>query len=254
MARAPETVFYPTYNPPYSPYHVNVGSPIDTDVTHDDSKRSDNNQSEKRSDAVPDTNVVRGPWWMLSFEKRSSLVLSQLGYYILASGSAASVAVGCVEGWRGAFDAHREWMLRAWLYNGALVTTHAAVVISARIIALIHGYYSHMRCSEIRYLVSSDRISQDFPQCSTPEAIANPDSHYLVVKATWDEGKVGQSSAIRASFGMSILLAIFLHSIGVEIYIRVTRGESEKLQELSRQRRIRAHESSVKPYMISSEH
>ncbi|CAE7180367.1 unnamed protein product, partial [Rhizoctonia solani] len=93
----------------------------------------------------------------------------QLGYYMLSSGAAASVIVGCVEGWRGAFDAHREWMLRAWVYNGAIITMHASAIVTAKIITLIGGYYSFMRCSEIDYLIQSDAIAQQFPQCVTSD-------------------------------------------------------------------------------------
>ncbi|CUA74766.1 hypothetical protein RSOLAG22IIIB_05706 [Rhizoctonia solani] len=164
----------------------------------------------------------------------------QLGYYILSSGAIASVVMGCIEGWRTAFDAHREWMLRAWVYNGALVTTHVTVAVSARIIARIASYYTTMRCSEIRYVINSDRIPTDFPECSTPEAIANPDGYYVAVKAVWEQERLGQSSAIRVTFGMSMLLAIVLHCVGVEIYIRATRDESDKLREWSRKRRLRA--------------
>ncbi|EUC54304.1 transmembrane protein, putative [Rhizoctonia solani AG-3 Rhs1AP] len=356
MARAPEAIFYPTYTPPYTPYQVDTGSTVDSEVKRIDSQRAADNQSERRSIPRLITAVVRGPWWMLGFEKWWSLGLFvlcgggaiafclagaqkmsfqrliatttpvegywyqrspwkvfimlhiltiipatffsvfcflpisfkmwprvhgavgyivsfllvvgcvgggvaarraqggelgvQLGYYMLSLGSAASVIIGCIEGWRGAFDAHREWMLRAWIYNGALVTAHAAGAISAQMITFISNYYTPMRCSEIRYLVSSDIVSSDFPLCSTPEAILNPDSQYLAVKAAWDEGKLGQSSAIRATFGMSMLLAIFLHCVGVEIYMRATRDESRKLQDWSRKSRLRVTEPSGRPYLI----
>ncbi|CAE6477669.1 unnamed protein product [Rhizoctonia solani] len=113
----------------------------------------------------------------------------QLEYYILASGAAASVVVGCVEGWRRAFDTHREWILRAWIYNGALITPHATVVVSARVV-LIGGYYTNMRCSEINYLETLDP-SPAFPECSTT---THPDNVYVSVLASWSDGKLGESS------------------------------------------------------------
>jgi hypothetical protein len=36
----------------------------------------------------------------------------QAGVYMLGSAAAGAVVMGCVEARRGAFDAHREWMLR----------------------------------------------------------------------------------------------------------------------------------------------
>ncbi|KAH7332688.1 hypothetical protein B0J17DRAFT_579906, partial [Rhizoctonia solani] len=135
----------------------------------------------------------------------------QLGYYMLASGAAASVVVGC----RGAFDAHREWMLRAWVYNGAIITMHASAIVSAKVITLIGGYSSFMRCAEVDYLIESNSMSQRFPQCLT----SDPYNTYVVVPASWKGTKLGESSAVRASFGMSMLLAIFLHCVGVEVYV-----------------------------------
>ncbi|KAH7332716.1 hypothetical protein B0J17DRAFT_722230 [Rhizoctonia solani] len=351
MSKTPEIIFYPTYNPPYSPYNVDTGALANNETNHADSKRSIDHEYGRHSNV--NTSTVRRPWWMLSFEKRLSLVLFllcggaaigfsiaglekmsfqrliattipvegywyhkspwkicimlhiittipatffsvfcflpisfkmwprlhgvvgyivsallvlscaggavvarraqggelgvQLGYYMLASGAAFSVVMGCIEGWRHAFDAHREWMLRAWIYNGALITTHATTLVAARVIAVLNSYYTPMRCSEVNYLLSSDIVAQQYPQCSTPEAIASPDNFYIVAKAAWDRGNVGESSAIRATFGMSMLLAIIFHCIGVEIYLRATRDESKWLQELSERKRLRAIEGSTQP-------
>ena len=84
----------------------------------------------------------------------------QSAVYMLASASAYAVVMGCLEARRGAIDAHREYMLRefvysiqnrladrsfapgAWFYNGAFVTTRVTALLSAQVITAVNGYFS----------------------------------------------------------------------------------------------------------------
>jgi hypothetical protein len=63
---------------------------------------------------------------------------AQLGYYLLASGAASAVVMGCIEGWRGAFDAHREWMLR--MLFKAVPVPHSKLFLQVR--GFITGHLS----------------------------------------------------------------------------------------------------------------
>ncbi|CAE6448992.1 unnamed protein product [Rhizoctonia solani] len=162
---------------------------------------------------------------------------TQSAFYILASGAGGAVVLGCAAARRGEFDAHREWMIRAWFYNGALVTTKITALLSAQVITAINTYYSVWMCSEVGYVLkSADALTQGFPQCATPHALSSPNKVYVAVHASWKEGELGQGSAIRASYGMALWIAIILHEVGIEIYLRMTLSESDKLRELSVQR------------------
>lgn len=92
----------------------------------------------------------------------------QSAFYMIALGTASSVIIGCLEAKRGAFDSHREWMLRelrpamclllltlallfsgAWFYNGVTITTRLTALISSQIITIINSYYSVSRCQAL---------------------------------------------------------------------------------------------------------
>ncbi|CAE6477511.1 hypothetical protein ACGC1H_007639 [Rhizoctonia solani] len=162
---------------------------------------------------------------------------TQSAFYMLASGAAGSVVLGCTTARRGELDAHREWMIRAWFYNGALVTTKVTALLSAQVITAINTYYSLWMCSEIGYVLkSADTLTQTFPQCATSRALSNPNNVYVAVHASWKEDQLGQGSAIRASYGMALWIAMILHAVGVELYLRLTLSESKKLRELSERR------------------
>ncbi|KEP50112.1 putative transmembrane protein [Rhizoctonia solani 123E] len=151
---------------------------------------------------------------------------TQSAFYMLASGAAGSVILGCAAARRGEFDAHREWMIRAWFYNGALVTTKITALLSAQVITAINTYHSASRClwmcSEIGYVLkSANALTQAFPQCATSRVLSNPNNVYVAVHASWKEGELGQGSAIRASYGMALWIAMIMHEVGIEIYVRI---------------------------------
>ncbi|QRW22386.1 hypothetical protein RhiXN_09973 [Rhizoctonia solani] len=172
---------------------------------------------------------------------------TQSAFYMLASGAACAVIIGCVEARRGALDAHREWMIRAWFYNGALVTTNITALISAHVITAINTYYSLWRCAEVEYVLeSSNALAQAYPQCATSNALSNPHNIYVSVHASWREGRLGRGSAIRASYGMALWIAMILHGVGIELYLRMTVRESKKLRELSEQKGIAPEQTELR--------
>ncbi|CAE6477741.1 unnamed protein product [Rhizoctonia solani] len=153
----------------------------------------------------------------------------QSAVYMLASASAYSVVMGCLEARRGAIDAHREYMLRAWFYNGAFVTTRVTALLSAQVITAVNGYYSLWKCAEVGYVLKTvDALVRAYPECGTPLARQEPRWVHVGVHSSWNEGKLGRASAIRASFGMALWVAMILHFVGIELYLRYTLDEGKK--------------------------
>lgn len=175
----------------------------------------------------------------------------QSGVYMTASAAAYAVVMGCVEAKRGALDAHREWMIRAWFYNGTFVTARVTALISAQIITAINTYYSLWQCAEIGYVLETpEALAKAFPQCATPNALANPNGLQVSVHASWKEGDLGEASALRATFGMALWVAMMLHFVGIELYLRATADESKKLREWPR-RNASVNEQMELPYRTS---
>ncbi|KAF8746893.1 hypothetical protein RHS02_00620, partial [Rhizoctonia solani] len=153
----------------------------------------------------------------------------QSAVYMLGSASAYAVVMGCLEARRGAIDMHREYMLRAWFYNGAFVTTRVTALISAHIVTAINGYFSLWKCAEVGYVLKTrEALIQAYPECGTSTALEKPKWTHVAVHASWNEGPLGRGSASRASFGMALWVAMFLHILGIELYLRYTQDESKK--------------------------
>ncbi|EUC56579.1 transmembrane protein, putative [Rhizoctonia solani AG-3 Rhs1AP] len=158
----------------------------------------------------------------------------QAGVYMLASASAYSVVMGCLAARRGAIDVHREYMLRAWFYNGTFVTTRVTALLSAQVITAVNGYYSLWKCAEVGYVLKTvDALVRAYPECGTPIALQKPTWVHVAVHSSWNEGKLGKASASRASFGMALWVAMILHMVGIELYLRYTLDEGRQWREWS---------------------
>lgn len=60
--------------------------------------------------------------------------------------------------------------------------------------------------------------TQTYQQCTPPNI--DTSSVFLAIRADAKGGGLGLGSSVRATFGMSLWLAIVLHTIGVETYVR----------------------------------
>ena len=134
-------------------------------------------------------------------------------------------------------EQHRAWMLRTWFYAGSIITLRLIMIISALIISSQGDYYRAMPCSEIAFLQESrEAFEANFPQCS---AINGTTDDWIAVKASFG-GKAEVATALGLNFGMAGWLALFMHAVGVEIYLRLTPRESERLRVVSYQRQLEA--------------
>ena len=134
-------------------------------------------------------------------------------------------------------EQHRAWMLRTWFYAGSIITLRFIMIISALIISSTGGYYRAMPCQEIAFLEDSEeKFKANFPQCF---AINGTVDDWVAVRASFS-GKPQVSTSLGLNFGMAGWLALFIHAVGVEIYLQLTPRESERLRVVSYQRQLEA--------------
>ena len=134
-------------------------------------------------------------------------------------------------------EQHRAWMLRTWFYAGSIITLRLIMFLSALVISSVGGYYRAMPCSEIAFLQDSrETFEANFPQCF---AANGTNDDWVAVQANFG-GKAQAATALGLNFGMAGWLALFLHAMGVEIYLRMTPRESERLRVVSYQRQLEA--------------
>ncbi|USP80339.1 uncharacterized protein yc1106_07613 [Curvularia clavata] len=137
-------------------------------------------------------------------------------------------------------EQHRAWMLRGWFYAGAIITSRIITIISAKIIAS-QGYYVVWTCAKIAATISEDvDLLTSYPSCANYVDGTNPNA-VSSVAATFGAGDTASIGAtLNVVFGMAIWLSLALHAVGVEIYLRLTPKEAERLRQVSYQRQLEA--------------
>lgn len=95
-----------------------------------------------------------------------------------------------------------------------------------------------MTCGEIAYI---QRDSLGYMESAYPECAPGNDSRYAVVHASFLDGNPEEIGAsMRMNFGMGLWMSLFLHAVGVEIYLKLTPRESERLRQVSYERQLEA--------------
>ena len=137
-------------------------------------------------------------------------------------------------------DQHRAWMLRTMFYMGVIITERIIMVIAAAIITKTGGYWQVSSCDKLVFINDGNTkaIEDRYPQCANRGPGENPRVAVLAdMTGGLDEGI---ASSLGLSFGMASWIAIFLHVVGVEIYLNLTTAEGERLRNVSYQKQLEA--------------
>ncbi|PGH14050.1 hypothetical protein AJ79_03320 [Helicocarpus griseus UAMH5409] len=145
-------------------------------------------------------------------------------------------------------DQHRAWMLRTMFYMGSIVTMRPLIEIVSRIISRVGTYYEVWTCEKIDYVWKFYKVPVSYltayPMCAPPpNGTSLPPGYKPVsfVKADNNGIEPAQIGAnIEASFGLAVWIALFLHVAGIEVYLRLTPRESERLRMVSYERQKEA--------------
>ena len=169
---------------------------------------------------------------------------TQAGVGLLALISTASIGMAYYNIKRLQIDQHRAWMLRAAFYLATIVTLRLIMILSALISSRLSGYYTTMLCGEIFSLYDTrQNVTSLYPQCGLP---GSTDATRVIVQSSFANGQAEQIGAsLRMSFGMALWMALFLHLVGVEIYLNLTPRESNRLRQVSYERQM---EKGLKPF------
>ncbi|KAL8387029.1 hypothetical protein RB595_010209 [Gaeumannomyces hyphopodioides] len=172
----------------------------------------------------------------------------QTGTGFLALVFVAELALAWLNIRRLQIDQHRAWMLRAWVGAGAILTSRLCLIAMIMINASA-GYATVRTCDQIDFEHDADRaaVLAHFPGCAgfygggiNGSAPADPRLSVVVPAEPGKGGPSGLGGSLTLNFGAAIWLAVGIHMIGVEIYLRLTPAEAERLRKISYQRQIEA--------------
>ena len=152
-------------------------------------------------------------------------------------------------------DQHRAWMLRSWFWMGSIITLRIIMIIAAQIISLpgilsSRPLSADFPCPQLGWMqqqYNSTGLSGDeqlaalgalYPSCAGHE---NDMLTVAPVTANFNgAGAIDVAAAFHVNFGTAGVLALILHAIGVEIYLKLTPRESERLRAVSYQKQLEA--------------
>lgn len=160
---------------------------------------------------------------------------SAIGTLVIATTISMALAYYNIK--RLQIDQHRAWMLRAMFALGTIITLRFIMAISAGIISSIGSYSAVMNCGEIAFLYAKfpTMLQSRYPTC------VGGNNTDVVVKADLNSGfSEEEKASMVLTFGMAWWIAISMHAVGVEVYLRLTAAEGERLRVVSYEKQRKA--------------
>lgn len=99
------------------------------------------------------------------------------------------------------------------------------MIIAARILSSTEdGIWSAQKCTKLLDIVQdAQQLVQDYPACAS--LVDSGDTGAVAaVRANFDGTAPQIAAALNESFGMAGWIALVLHAIGVEVYVRASAG------------------------------
>ncbi|ROW12253.1 hypothetical protein VMCG_00161 [Cytospora schulzeri] len=116
-------------------------------------------------------------------------------------------------------EQHRAWMLRTWFWAFSVITMRIIQAAASRIVSN-KGYTAMRPCAQIDSdgVLPAAMIQQSWPGCAAYFSGENPGQQVLV-DANYYGLPIEINVALSIASGVSALLSLFLHALGVEIYV-----------------------------------
>ncbi|KAI1360585.1 hypothetical protein F5Y08DRAFT_45046 [Xylaria arbuscula] len=119
---------------------------------------------------------------------------------------------------------HELWMLRSWVYASSIITMRVIMILAAICISWIGGYYLAMPCDKIAHILRSrDETLRWYPECAPFFTGLEPSRKVIVDANIAGTNRVQFSAAFNLSYGLGAWLGLFLHVVGIDIYIQHVR-------------------------------
>lgn len=120
------------------------------------------------------------------------------------------------------------------------ITFRLIMIIGAQVVTAIGSYYTVMQCGEVAF-INHDNSNSTYMDLQYPSCVGASASQAIAVHASFTGPRAENiGAALRVNTGFGAALAFILHVVGVEIYLRLTPRESERLRQVSATRQMEA--------------
>ncbi|THY71254.1 hypothetical protein D6C94_07795 [Aureobasidium pullulans] len=135
-------------------------------------------------------------------------------------------------------DQHRAWMMRTWAWFATIITIRIIMIISAQIISMNRNWYTTRPCAQIEFALGRNDTLAAYPGCADYFNGKSPDLPVVVTVDFSSDNAMELSAALAIPFGTAGWLALLLHTIAIEVYLRLTPKESNRLRQVSYERQL----------------
>ncbi|KAM0186391.1 hypothetical protein ACHAPI_011687 [Fusarium lateritium] len=138
-------------------------------------------------------------------------------------------------------EQHRAWMLRGWIIVGHIITMRAISAIMAKITSHLDPYYTIAPCAVVDSMFYHNKPAVEalYPDCIGFYTGETPDQR-VMIKGTPGGRPDEIAASLNSAFGASAWLALLLHVIAAEVYLRLTPAEAQRLRKVSYRRQLEA--------------
>ncbi|KAL4723772.1 hypothetical protein ACLX1H_009416 [Fusarium chlamydosporum] len=138
-------------------------------------------------------------------------------------------------------EQHRAWMLRGWIIVAHIATMRVISAIMAQIASHTGPYYTVTPCAVLDSMFYHNKPAVEalYPACVGFYTGETPDQR-VITKGIPGERPDAIAARLNSAFGASAWLALLLHVIAAEIYLRLTPVEAERLRKVSYRRQMEA--------------
>lgn len=140
-------------------------------------------------------------------------------------------------------DQHRAWMLRTWVYSFIIVSQRLMQLPLTTIVSRMGVFYVPMKCHTIDHILTL--VQPGLAPAFYPECASNPDA--VVAVLANDEPIPNEqgipplheiAAIIQLTLMPTLILAMFMHIFGIELYLHLTGAEAKRLKRVSRERQL----------------
>lgn len=140
--------------------------------------------------------------------------------------SAYALYKGVQEARAKRFAAHRDWMLRAWMYLGTIATMRpfmGLLVATIQIPAI--RQFTTIPCEVVLNIFEDNNMAAyaAYPLCDPINSGLNPTGRVVVPANIASLDDVEKAAAGHVVFGTAMWIAVVIHAVGVEVYLTWTR-------------------------------
>jgi len=154
---------------------------------------------------------------------------TQMSLVVFASAVYTALGLGVYNIWKLQLDQHRKWMLRAMVWMAEITTQRFWLILLAYLLAE-GGYQTVWTCEEARFTeLNSTLFNTMFPQCQT----LAPNAKIIVLANLSSNSLVEEASALRITFGAGVWMGLVFHILATELYLALTKDETERLRRIS---------------------